>query len=288
MSAWPEAVYIIKQIQNTFNLNTRVLKLENKLCVFAAIDREAAQLQPDLDDEYNFTNGSIWFVEDDLNANNIIAISNYSEVSGWSTLSYFRTEADQVPFQPTSELLENITNVEDAINEIANQIENIQINNATRTTSGVVQIGNNINVTAEGVISVPTATQEAAGVTKIYNTTGNNIDGTMTQAAISAAVAAESSAQKAESFSIPVSEWSSSTVTLTGANGNYYTYNKTGLTYSYSCPAISLIASGSNQVPTKGQITDFNNINYAIVNGNTCTFYSQTVPTNALTVYIQD
>lgn len=60
---------------------------------------------------------------------------------------------------------------------------------ADSVTLGGVKIGSHVNVAADGTISISDASAQTAGVLKLYTTTGAATDGTMTQAAISDALA---------------------------------------------------------------------------------------------------
>lgn len=60
---------------------------------------------------------------------------------------------------------------------------------ADSVTLGGVKIGDHVNVAADGTISISDASAATAGVLKLYTTTGAATDGTMTQAAISDALA---------------------------------------------------------------------------------------------------
>ena len=68
MSAWPQAVWIVREIQNQFNLNQRVLYLENRYYIFAPVSSvldSQGKKQPELPEEYQdikFSDDSIWFV----------------------------------------------------------------------------------------------------------------------------------------------------------------------------------------------------------------------------------
>ena len=61
---------------------------------------------------------------------------------------------------------------------------------ASSVKLGGVKIGDNLNVSAEGLLSVPTASSVVSGTTKIYAEGGNNTDGTINQAQLTASIAA--------------------------------------------------------------------------------------------------
>lgn len=286
MSAWPEAVYIIKQISKLLSLDKRVLKLQNKLYVFAQPVTKEGVVVPDLEEEYDFSNGSIWFVQQDNDADKIVAVSVFSETLGWSSFIYFSLDVGQISFTPATSggVLDNIDNVEDAINALANAVGNVQVNDATKNSKGIVRVGNNINVTA-GTISVPTGSPSAAGVVKIYNSSGSNTDGTMTQAAIRAAIG--QSASSSENVVLQQSNWSQTTVSLSGADREYYS-NSITMSNSYGDhPTISLAATSPYEVPTPSEREGFNNIDFVTVNGNSYTFYAKAIPSSNLTVNIK-
>ena len=194
MSAWPEAVYIIKQISNQLNLNNRVLELENKLVVFAKKDSTKQKLTPILDDSYDFSNGSLWFVEKDEDANQIYALSVYSESQGWSSFDYFSPDVDNISFTPSSSatILAGIDNIGDAINAVANAVGGqVNVQDASKDVKGIVKIGNNIDVSS-GTISLAQGTASKLGLVKLYtNVTGNNTDGAVSQQVIKNALAAK-------------------------------------------------------------------------------------------------
>lgn len=194
MSAWPEAVYIIKQISNQLNLNDRVLELENRLVVFAKKDSTKTKLTPILEDNYTFSNGSLWFVEKDEDANQIYALSVYSEDQGWSSFDYFSPDVDNISFTPSSSatILSGIDNIGDAINTVAEAVGGqVNVQDASKDVKGIVKIGNNIDVSS-GTISLSQGTASKLGLVKLYtNVTGNNTDGTVSQQVIKNALAAK-------------------------------------------------------------------------------------------------
>lgn len=194
MSAWPEAVYIIKQISNQLNLNDRVLELENRLVVFAKKDSTKTKLTPILEDNYTFSNGSLWFVEKDEDADQIYALSVYSEDQGWSSFDYFSPDVDNISFTPSSSatILSGIDNIGDAINTVAEAVGGqVNVQDASKDVKGIVKIGNNIDVSS-GTISLSQGTASKLGLVKLYtNVTGNNTDGAVSQQVIKNALAAK-------------------------------------------------------------------------------------------------
>ena len=285
MSAWPEAVYIIREIQNSLNLTQRVLKLENRLYVFAPQkENETGILEPDLEEEYNFSNDSVWFVERQNNNNQIFAASVYSETQGWSSFIYLSPESGEVHFVPSEEagVLTAIDNVQDALNTLGEAITNIQVNDATKEVKGIVQIGNNITV-ENGVISIPTANSVNAGVVKMYSGLGTNIDGTMTQAAIKAAIGQN----PLSSENLFVTNWSTSVSSLSGSPVGYYSTSGTMTTSYGDHPTVSLVATSPYDVPTPEQAEAFNRIDFITVNGNEINFYASLRPQTDFTVNIK-
>ena len=283
MSAWPEAVYVIKQIQNALNLNQRVLKLQNRLFVFAPI-ASGQTLQPDLEDEYDFSNDSIWFVQKSNDRNKIYAVSVYSETQGWSSLIYLSPNGNQIDFTPTtgSGILSNVDNVEDALNTLAVAIGNVQINDATKNRKGIVQVGTNINVSA-GTISVPNASTSTRGVVKMYNAVGTATDGTMTQAAIKAAIGQSSLSYQTAT----VTGWSTSRVALAGRNIEYYTAEVTLGTSYGEHPTISLGVTSPYDAPTPAESEAFKKVDFAVANGNRLTFYARFRPETDFTITVK-
>lgn len=283
MSAWPEAVYVIKQIQNALNLNQRVLKLQNRLFVFAPI-ASGQTLQPDLEDEYDFSNDSIWFVQKSDDRNKIYAVSVYSETQGWSSLIYLSPNGNQIDFTPTtgSGILSNVDNVEDALNTLAVAIGNVQINDATKNSKGIVQVGTNINVSA-GTISVPNASTSTRGVVKMYNAVGTATDGTMTQAAIKAAIGQSSLSYE----TAVVTGWSTTRVALAGRNIEYYTAEVTLGTSYGEHPTISLGVTSPYDAPTFDESLAFKKVDFAVANGNRLTFYARFRPETDFTITVK-
>lgn len=284
MSAWPEAVYIIRQIQNALNLNQRVLRLQNRLFVFAPA-ASGQVFKPDLNEEYDFSDDSIWFIEKADDANKIYAISVYSEAQGWSSAIYLSPDTSQIDFTPASAtgVFANVDNVEDALNALAAALGSVSINDATKSSKGIVRIGDNINV-SNGIISVSNANSSTKGVMRLYNTIGTNTDGTMTQSAIKAAIG--QSALTSENA--VVTNWSNSaTGTISGSNYNYYVA-EVNLTNSYGQhPTISVVATSPYEVPTEAEIEAFNRINFITVEGSQITLLARIKPTVDFTINVK-
>lgn len=290
MSAWPEAVYIIRQIQNALNLNQRVLKLQNRLYVFAPI-AEGQTFQPDLEDEYDFSNDSIWFIEKTDDASKVYAMSVYSEEQGWSNAIYLSPNTSQIDFTPTSATgaFQNIDNVQDALNALINSVSHISMDDATYTSKGIVRIDHNTLTVNGGLLSVPIANPSTNnfGLVKLYDETGGNNNGTMTQAAISAAIG--QSAASSENVLIPVSSWSeNATATISGSNYSYYNTEDITLSDSYGQhPTIAVAPTSPYDVPTKVEIEEFNKINFITVNGNEITLLAKIKPTVDFTINVK-
>lgn len=188
-------------------------------------------------------------------------------------------------------ILKDATTVQAALDALDAAVKNIdtgggggpvEINDATTNSKGIVQIGNNINVTG-GVISVPAASSSVAGVVRMYNTTGPNTDGTMTQAAIRAAIGTG----PAKSEDVQVSGWSTNTIMVSGRDEEFY-YVDITLTSSYGDhPAIAVAATSPHEVPTKDEVNAFNKVDFVIVNGSSLRFYSTQRIDTAFTVNIK-
>ena len=284
MSAWPEAVYIIRQIQNALNLNQRVLKLQNRLFVFAPV-ASGQNLHPDLEDEYDFSNDSIWFVQKSDDRNKIYAVSVYSETQGWSSLIYLSPNGNQIDFTPTtgSGILSNVDNVEDALNILAVAIGDVKIRDADRIHKGIVQIGSNINI-SNGTISVSNASASVPGVVKISNDpTGTATDATMTQAAIKAAIGTSS----LSSETAVVSGWSTDRVSLSGRSIGYYLAEVT-LKSSYGeHPTVSLSPTSPSDAPTPTESEAFRKIDFIIADGNRLALYARFRPESNFTITVK-
>lgn len=144
MSAWPQAVWIVKEIQNQFNLNQRVLYLENKYYIFAAqsptLD-DKGRKKPNLGPEYdniNFSDDSIWFVgSNEIDGNqitkrNVYAISLYHTENGegyWSDFLNLSVDSNTLQFNPEhpeDPIWRNAQSFEDALEALAAAINSAQ------------------------------------------------------------------------------------------------------------------------------------------------------------------
>ena len=290
MSAWPEAVYIIRQIQNALSLNQRVLKLQNRLFVFAPA-AEGQVFKPDLEEDYAFSDDSIWFIEKADDPNKVYAVSVYSETQGWSSAIYLSPDTSQLDFTPASAtgVFANIDNVEDALNALGAAVADVHIIDASKSDKGIVKIGDNINV-RNGEISVPLATagtniaQGPLGVMRLYREPGSNADGTMTQAAITAAIGQNAAASE----NVLVTNWSE-TATSTIAGSNFYYYStEVYLTTSYGeHPTISVAATSPYEVPTPAEIEAFNRIDFITVDSNQLGLYAKIKPSIDFTINVK-
>ena len=144
MSAWPQAVWIIREIQKQFNLNERVLFLENRYYIFASpsstLDSKGRK-QPALPQEYDdvhFSDDSMWFIGQNVVANgemtrNITGISLYhvehdsqtGEIidQGWSDPLNFTIDGSTIVFTPDdTTFFGDITDVGVALNFLASKM----------------------------------------------------------------------------------------------------------------------------------------------------------------------
>lgn len=292
MSAWPEAVYIINEIQSALGLTQRIVNLQNRLYVFAP-PAGGATFQPDLSGSYDFSDDSVWFVQKTDDNNQIYAVSVYSEEQGWSSATSLSALAEHVDFttSSTSEIFTGVNNVKDALDALAAAVEEggggstpIQIIDASTTDKGIVQIGDHINV-SEGLISIPEAVAgQGYGVTKLYASLGTNTDGTMTQSAIKNAI---ENNVPSKSENVLISNWSTATVTLSGSSIPYYVATA-NLTASYGThPTISVVETSPYTVPTEAQIQAFNRISFITVNGNALSLYAKIRPTTNFTINVK-
>ena len=289
MSAWPEAIYIINEIQSALGLTQRIINLQNRLCVFAP-PAGGQTFRPDLEESYDFSSDSVWFVEKSNDNNQIYAVSVYSEENGWSSATYLSAIADHVDFttDSTSEIFTGIDNVKDALDALAAAVGeggggSYQPEDATTSSKGIVQIGSNINV-SNGEISVPGASSSVAGVTRIYTSLGTATNGTMTQKAIKDAL---DNNIPSKSENILISNWSTATVTLSGSSIPYYVATAT-LTTSYGThPTISVVETSPYTVPTEAERQAFNRISFITVNGNALSLYAKIRPTTNFTINVK-
>lgn len=173
MSAWPQAVWIIREIQKQFNLNERVLFLENRYYIFAPPVAENVR-EPLLPQEYQdvqFSDDSIWFVgqtesnENQITDRNVYAISLYhterdSETGeiiqqGWSDFINFSVDSDSLLYQTSDQTSilygDDINTIEDALNTLASAYQTIasQTNvfeqqECTLNTSDWISVGSSL------------------------------------------------------------------------------------------------------------------------------------------------
>ena len=116
--------------------------------------------------------------------------------------------------------------------------------------------------------TVKEASATIAGILKAYTSTGSNTDGTMTQAAITQAL------NSSESVEITAT-WSTTTTTLTGDDGVYYSKSVTMSAGHGDHPTIMLIPGGSNTVPSAAQREAFNDVDFIVANDTALTLYSK-------------
>lgn len=300
MSAWPEAVYIIRQIQNSLSLNQRVVRLQNRLFVFAPVVTGQQSFIPDLQESYEFSDDSIWFIQKTGDPSKIQAISVYSQESGWSSPAFLSPDPEQIDYTPISSegVFANVDTIKEALDALGSALDSGNLKPATRNSLGTVRIGTNILLDSgtnntDAVISVQEAPAKAApgpndyGVVKLYTEPGQHVDGTMTQAAITSAIG--QNAASSENVLVSASDWSSTTTTLSGDTCPYYTISD-GITLqaSYgSHPTISIAPTGNNDVPTQAEIEAFNNINFIKVVTNKLTPYAKIKPTISFTMNVK-
>lgn len=141
---------------------------------------------------------------------------------------------------------------------MAKRITKISIYNKETGWSTPVPIGS----------TVKEASATIAGILKAYTSTGSNTDGTMTQAAITQALGSS------ESIEITAT-WSTTTTTLTGDDGAYYSKSVTMSAGHGDHPTIMLIPGGSNTVPSAAQREAFNDVDFIVANDTTLTLYSK-------------
>ena len=289
MSAWPEAIYIINEIQSSLGLTQRIVNLQNRLYVFAP-PASGQPFRPDLSGSYDFSDDSVWFIEKSNDNNQVYAISVYSEENGWSSATSLSATANHVDFTTSSasSIFTGVDNVKDALDALAAAVgqgggSSYQPEDATTSSKGIVQIGSNINV-SDGVISVPGASSSTPGVTRIYTSLGTATNGTMTQKAIKDAL---DNNIPSKSENILISNWSTATVTLSGSSIPYYVATAT-LTTSYGThPTISVVETSPYTVPTEAERQAFNRISFITVNGNALSLYAKIRPTTNFTINVK-
>jgi len=129
--------------------------------------------------------------------------------------------------------------------------------------------------------TVKEASATIAGILKAYTSTGSNTDGTMTQAAITQALGAS------ESIEITAT-WSTTTTTLTGDDGAYYSKSVTMSAGHGDHPTIMLIPGGSNTVPSAAQREAFNDVDFIVANGTALTLYSKVKINTAFVICVKN
>jgi len=190
-------------------------------------------------------------------AKKITAISVYTKDGGWST-----------PYPIGSTVKEASATIAGILKAYTSTGSNTD---GTMTQAAITQAIDNAKTT------INTASPTVAGVTKVYTSTGSNTDGTMTQAAITQAMTQAAITQalgSSESIEITAT-WSTTTTTLTGDNGAYYSKSVTMSAGHGDHPTIMLIPGGSNTVPSAAQREAFNDVDFIVANGTALTLYSK-------------
>jgi len=181
-------------------------------------------------------------------AKKITAISVYTKDGGWST-----------PYPIGSTVKEASATIAGILKAYTSTGSNTD---GTMTQAAITQAIDNAKTT------INTASPTVAGVTKVYTSTGSNTDGTMTQAAITQALGSS------ESIEITAT-WSTTTTTLTGDDGVYYSKSVTMSAGHGDHPTIMLIPGGSNTVPSAAQREAFNDVDFIVANDTALTLYSK-------------
>ena len=181
-------------------------------------------------------------------AKKITAISVYTKDGGWST-----------PYPIGSTVKEASATIAGILKAYTSTGSNTD---GTMTQAAITQAIDNAKTT------INTASPTVAGVTKVYTSTGSNTDGTMTQAAITQAL------NSSESVEITAT-WSTTTTTLTGDDGVYYSKSVTMSAGHGDHPTIMLIPGGSNTVPSAAQREAFNDVDFIVANDTALTLYSK-------------
>ena len=181
-------------------------------------------------------------------AKKITAISVYTKDGGWST-----------PYPIGSTVKEASATIAGILKAYTSTGSNTD---GTMTQAAITQAIDNAKTT------INTASPTVAGVTKVYTSTGSNTDGTMTQAAITQALGSS------ESVEITAT-WSTTTTTLTGDDGVYYSKSVTMSAGHGDHPTIMLIPGGSNTVPSAAQREAFNDVDFIVANDTALTLYSK-------------
>lgn len=181
-------------------------------------------------------------------AKKITAISVYTKDGGWST-----------PYPIGSTVKEASATIAGILKAYTSTGSNTD---GTMTQAAITQAIDNAKTT------INTASPTVAGVTKVYTSTGSNTDGTMTQAAVTQALSSS------ESVEITAT-WSTTTTTLTGDDGVYYSKSVTMSAGHGDHPTIMLIPGGSNTVPSAAQREAFNDVDFIVANDTALTLYSK-------------
>ena len=190
-------------------------------------------------------------------AKKITAISVYTKDGGWST-----------PYPIGSTVKEASATIAGILKAYTSTGSNTD---GTMTQAAITQAIDNAKTT------INTASPTVAGVTKVYTSTGSNTDGTMTQAAITQAItqaAVTPALSSSESVEITAT-WSTTTTTLTGDDGAYYSKSVTMSAGHGDHPTIMLIPGGSNTVPSAAQREAFNDVDFIVANDTALTLYSK-------------
>ena len=178
----------------------------------------------------------------------ITAISVYTKDGGWST-----------PYPIGSTVKEASATIAGILKAYTSTGSNTD---GTMTQAAITQAIDNAKTT------INTASPTVAGVTKVYTSTGSSTDGTMTQAAITQALGSS------ESVEITAT-WSTTTTTLTGDDGVYYSKSVIMSAGHGDHPTIMLIPGGSNTVPSAAQREAFNDVDFIVANDTALTLYSK-------------
>ena len=222
-------------------------------------------------------------------AKKITAISVYTKDGGWSTpypIGSTVKEASATIAGILKAYTSTGSNADGTMTQaaITQAIDNAKttINTASPTVAGVTKVYISTGSNTDGTMTqaaitqaidnakttINTASPTVAGVTKVYTSTGSNTDGTMTQAAVTQALSSS------ESVEITAT-WSTTTTTLTGDDGVYYSKSVTMSAGHGDHPTIMLIPGGSNTVPSAAQREAFNDVDFIVANDTALTLYSK-------------
>ena len=231
-------------------------------------------------------------------AKKITAISIYTKDGGWSTpypIGSTVKEASATIAGILKAYTSTGSNTDGTMTQaaITQAIDNAKttINTASPTVAGVTKVYTSTGSNTDGTMTqaaitqaidnakttINTASPTVAGVTKVYTSTGSNTDGTMTQAAITQAItqaAVPQALSSSESVEITAT-WSTTTTTLTGDDGVYYSKSVTMSAGHGDHPTIMLIPGGSNTVPSAAQREAFNDVDFIVANDTALTLYSK-------------